>query len=84
MGYLQTWQWVCRFPKPIKKIIQCLCGIKGHHWSKTEKGYSGCGMVDLWCRWCNFHTSVLISEIPSAEYLRDIFNNAKENSDETN
>lgn len=50
--YPQLWWVINRFPKPIKKVIQYLCGLGGHELSKTEWGYGG-GHADRWCRWCN-------------------------------
>jgi len=51
--YPQLWWVVSKYPKPIKKVIQFLCGFfGGHELSKTEWGYGG-GHADRWCRWCN-------------------------------
>lgn len=53
-GYFQTWAFVCRFPKPVKVLIQRVCArLTEHHLSNTEWGYGGGQYVDRWCRWCN-------------------------------
>ena len=35
------------------KVIQFLCGIRGHEVSKTDWGYGGGDSADVWCRWCD-------------------------------
>lgn len=60
--YFQTWTWMgklrrCGFPTLVK-IIQFVCGLKGHELSKTEWGYGGGEYADRWCRWCNKHIVV--------------------------
>lgn len=60
-NYFQTWMYVSRISRRCKiagKIIQFLCGIRGHELSKTEWGYGGGDYADCWCRWCNKMISV--------------------------
>lgn len=60
--YIQTWMYANKlrrwgFPTVVK-IIQGICGIRGHELSKTEWGYRGGEYADRWCRWCNKHIVV--------------------------
>lgn len=60
--YPQTWYYMPNW-KPMKLLLQWLCGITcGHEKSKTEWGYGGGEYVDNWCRWCNKLLKVPISE----------------------
>ena len=60
--YLQTWQYAVKLPKPALKFIQKYCP---HDPSKTEWGHSlGSGLIDQWCRWCNFHSRIPTTEMP--------------------
>jgi hypothetical protein len=66
--YPQTWSSVCDLRKipeigeDIYRMVQKICGEHGHEWSKTEWGYGGGNGVDVWCRWCNFQTTIDIDE----------------------
>ena len=72
--YPQTWHYVIYLPMWVQKVIRDICyKTVGHEWSKTESGYCGGEMLDVWCRWCNQKSNVPISEMPSKEYLRDLF-----------
>ena len=72
--YYQTWDYCARLPNWLQTKLQFACGkCTGHDWSETESGYSGAGMLDVWCRWCNFPSQVPISEMPNKEYLKDLF-----------
>lgn len=81
LTYPQTWHCLpFNRNKIMAKFWRFICNhFIGHEWSKTEKGYNGCGKVDLWCRWCNFRTQVSLLEVPSAYYLKKIFD--KEEND---
>ena len=64
-AYFQTWNKVSKVRRwPIVGpwlylAIQWLCGkIAGHEASKTEWGYGGGDMADVWCRWCNHQWQV--------------------------
>ncbi len=60
--YPQTWYYM-PYWKPMKRLIQWICGVVGgHEKSKTEWGYGGGEYVDNWCRWCNKVIRVSISE----------------------
>jgi hypothetical protein len=66
------WIYVVKFPRPIQKIIQWFCGLRGHRVGDT--GYSGCGVLHCYCKNCNHYFTIPLSEMPSKNYLRDIFN----------
>lgn len=78
--YFQTWGWACDLKKvPVAGRwlygqVQAFCGwVTGHEWSDTERGYHGTDMVDVWCRWCNFHTEIPLIEMPDSEYLKWLY-----------
>jgi len=80
--YPQTWSIVSKWPRPIKKFVQFLCGLRGHEWSKTEIGYCGGTKYDAWCRWCNTITRLPADAHPAKMGnklgLRDTFHDGKE------
>ena len=43
--------------KPIKWLIQFLCGLRGHSYD-GDWGYGGGDFADVWCRHCNYFTQV--------------------------
>jgi hypothetical protein len=55
--YFQTWMYVSKLRRwglpTFVRLIQFLCGLRGHELSKTEWGYGGGEYADRWCRWCN-------------------------------
>ena len=67
--YRQTWKYVSRlrrFPlvgPVLVKAIQSFCGLYGHEKSRTEWGYGGGEMADVWCRWCNYRWQIPYSDI---------------------
>jgi hypothetical protein len=65
-GYLQSWalaSMINRRCKPIGTALRWLCGkLTGHPPSKTEWGYGGGGMVDVYCRWCNQPIQIPLAE----------------------
>lgn len=68
--YIQTWQYVARLNRHlpwIARLIQWLCGLRGHEISKTEHGYGGGKYADCWCRWCNKHLQIPKAESPFAQ-----------------
>jgi hypothetical protein len=71
-NYFQTWPYVSklkRLPvcgKILVRLIQAICGWRGHELSKTEWGYGGGDTADRWCRWCNKHVQVPKTEIQFA------------------
>ena len=78
--YRQTWPYVSRlwcsgwFGKLVAELLQRLCGrLTGHEQSKTELGYGGMGMFDVYCRWCNSRWQIPINEHPSGSFLVDLF-----------
>lgn len=77
LEYPQLWWVVSKYPQPIKKVIQFLCGLLGgHELSKTEWGYGG-EHVDRWCRWCNKFiqvpkTSIYFTHPHSRQMIKDL------------
>ena len=52
--YSQTWYYMPKKFRNLRKIIQCICGLwDGHELSNTEWGYGGGQYADRWCRWCD-------------------------------
>lgn len=44
-------------------VLEWLCGIlTGHELSETERGYSGKGVMDRSCRWCDKVIRVPVKE----------------------
>ena len=56
-GYLQTWALASRINRRapwLGRFLRRACGkLTGHCTSKTEWGYGGGKLVDVYCRWCN-------------------------------
>ena len=84
IGYPQLWycwpKWMKRkwgpFGGPkqqgVHRLLTGACGLlTGHEWSKTEIGYSGCG-VDRWCRWCDKMVTMPRCESPLTGEMKDL------------
>ena len=77
--YFQTWNYVVRWTRRLhvewlRKHIERLCGvITGHEASRTEWGYGGGPLCDVWCRWCNHLWQIPLDECPRAlEVLSEV------------
>lgn len=53
MNKRHLWPYVARLPKPLKTIIQYLCGIFTGHSFDGDWGYGGGDYADAWCRHCD-------------------------------
>lgn len=73
------WCYVVRFPRPIQKFIQYVCGKFGHIVGDT--GYSGGNVIHCYCKRCNFYFKVPLIEMPNKYYLKDIFEAGEECED---
>ena len=68
--YVQTWNYVARWTrrlhlKWLRRYIEKFCGlVTGHEASKTEWGYGGGPLCDVWCRWCNHRWQIPLAEHP--------------------
>lgn len=65
------WWYVQHSPRPIRKSIQWLCEWRGHIVGDT--GYSGGKMLKVYCKWCNYFYQIPLSEMPSREYLKELY-----------
>jgi hypothetical protein len=75
IDYPQLWYCWPLWTKRIKwahRIKTWMCGkTTNHEWSKTEIGYSGCG-VNRWCRWCDKMVTMPFCESPLNGQLKDL------------
>jgi hypothetical protein len=75
ISYPQLWYCWPRWTKRIKWVHHFktwLCGKTiGHEWSRTEIGYSSCG-VDRWCRWCDKIVTMPRCESPLSGEMKDL------------
>jgi len=80
LRYRQTWPYVSRLwcrgrvGRRLAEGLQGICGIlTGHEQSRTELGYGGGGVFDVYCRWCNFRWQIPVAEHPSGQHLIALF-----------
>jgi hypothetical protein len=75
ISYPQLWYCWPRWTKRIKWVHRFktwLCEKTiGHEWSRTETGYSSCG-VDRWCRWCDKMVTMPRCESPLSGEMKDL------------
>ena len=67
-----------KHPRSIK-FLEWLCGVlTGHEISNTERGYGGGKFYDYHCRWCDKLIQIPTSEMPSDDWMRDMYDNFPE------
>jgi hypothetical protein len=72
--------WEIQRAKP-RLILEKICEFfTGHEISKTELGYSGRGVIDRNCRWCDKFIQVPASENIVPEGFRSLMNIMDEKS----
>jgi hypothetical protein len=82
--YPQTWYFMPRI-RWLRKTLQFLHGLWGHHWSKTEWGYGGGDRLDVWCRWCDKQSTIPMETarfyFPQLAGFRPLINRVKSNTE---
>ncbi len=65
--YWQTGGLVARIARrwpAAGRALRAICRRRGHHWSRTDWGWDGGPMLDVWCRWCDTPGVVPMREMP--------------------